>query len=219
MDSAHRLLSQISVDWILLLCLLVSPHRENLAKTTNTILQLSVLAVSLGRLVAIVQAGNTFDVDFTCMYSPRSSQVSGSIKVVEVPETITIAHCLFLGKFIFYAKWAIAEGSISIVSICLPNMAQLLQRGRQHGMSSLFTRRQYAPKSFDPSSQDNGAFQRIGYGGSASVTEGRLMSDQGGLYSVSATADQHSEERDIALGQVRMRQEVTVGGDERWAAV
>ena len=44
------------------------------------------------------------------------------------------------------------------------------------------------------------------------------MLDQGDMYSVSASAEQHFE-RDIALGQVHMRQDVNVRGDERWAPV
>lgn len=92
-------------------------------------------------------------------------------------------------------------------------------------MSSLFTRREYASSSTSntgPGSalvQDKGGFKRIGNGGSTSVTDSRTMLDQRGLYSVSASAQQHVEDKDIALGQVHMRQDVNVIEDERWAAV
>lgn len=124
-----------------------------------------------------------------------------------------------------FLRWVSAEGSISIVSVCLPNMNYLAQRARHHGMSSLFTRREYASSSTSntgPGSalvQDKGGFKRIGNGGSTSVTDSRTMLDQRGLYSVSASAQQHVEDKDIALGQVHMRQDVNVIEDERWAAV
>lgn len=66
--------------------------------------------------------------------------------------------------------------------------------------------------------QGKGDFRRIGNRGTTSDTRDRLMLDQGDMYSVSASAEQHFE-RDIALGQVHMRQDVNVRGDERWAPV
>ena len=124
-----------------------------------------------------------------------------------------------------FLRWVAAEGSISIVSVCLPNMNYLVQRARHHGMSSLFTRREYASSPISntgPSSalgQDKGWFRRIGNGRTTSVTDPRTILDQGGLYSVSASAEQHVEDKDIAMSQVHMRQDVNVIEDERWTAV
>ena len=100
-------------------------------------------------------------------------------------------------------------------------MTYLAQRARQHGISSLFTRREYASSSmsnFGPRSglaQDNKGFQRIGNGGTTSATKDKPMLDQCGTYSVNASAGQQLE--DIALGQVHMRQDISVRQDERWA--
>ena len=104
-------------------------------------------------------------------------------------------------------------------------MNYLVQRARHHGMSSLFTRREYASSSIPntgPSSalgQDKEGFRRIGNGRTTSVTDSRTILDQGGLYSVSASAEQHVEDKDIAMGQVHMRHDVNVIEDERWTAV
>lgn len=67
--------------------------------------------------------------------------------------------------------------------------------------------------------QDREGFHRIDKGGTAPVTEDRLIPDQRGTYSVSASAEQQSDDGNIALGQVLMRQDVSVKGDERWASV
>ena len=66
--------------------------------------------------------------------------------------------------------------------------------------------------------QDKGGFQRMPKASTAPLSKERDGLDQPG-YSVSASADQYSEERPIALGQVHMRQEVSVGEDERWGLV
>ena len=98
-------------------------------------------------------------------------------------------------------------------------MNYLAQRARHHGISSLFTRREYASSSISNTGpgpalgQDKGGFRRIGNGDS------RTILDQGGLYSVSASAEQHGKDNDIAMGQVHMRQDVNVVEDERWTAV
>ena len=124
-----------------------------------------------------------------------------------------------------FLRWVSAEGSISIVSVCLPNMNYLAKRARHHGMSSLFTRREYASSSISntgPGSalgQDKGGFRRIGNGRTTLVTDFRTILDQGGMYSVSASAEQHFEDKDIAMGQVHMRQDVNVIEDKRWTAV
>ena len=66
--------------------------------------------------------------------------------------------------------------------------------------------------------QDKGGFQRISKGSTAPLTKERHSLDRPG-YSVSASADQHSEEMPIALGRVHMRQEISVGEDDRWGLV
>lgn len=153
-----------------------------------------VLTVSLGRLVVLVRLGAKLEADYTW-------------------NTVT------------FLRWVSAEGSISIVSVCLPNMNYLAQRARHHGISSLFTRREYASSSIantGPSSalsQNKGGFRRIGNGRTTSVIDSRTILNQGGLYSVSASAEQHVEDKGIAMGQVHMRQDVNVIEDERWTAV
>ena len=104
-------------------------------------------------------------------------------------------------------------------------MNYLVQRARHHGVSALCTGREYASRSISnvklslSSAQKQGAFERIGNGGTTSLAEDRLMSDRRGVYSVSVSAEQSAEERGIALGQVHMRQDVNVVEDERWVPV
>ena len=50
-------------------------------------------------------------------------------------------------------------------------------------------------------------------------TEDQLMLGQPGIYSVSVSAEQHVEGRDIALGRVHMRQDINVEEDEKCALV
>ena len=138
-----------------------------------------------------------------------------------------------LGNLIPYFYWTAAELAISIVSICLPNMTQLVRRGHTHGISALFTRRDYEaewkgrpeirPKRSALLQEGNGGFRRImdKNGTSFPANNESLISTrvENGLYSVSPSAPQ-SEERDmIALGQVHLRQDVDVRGDERWMTV
>ena len=59
----------------------------------------------------------------------------------------------------------------------------------------------------------------MGNGGTISLAESRLMLNQRGIYSVSVSSEQSTEESGIALGQVHMRQDVNVVEDERWAPV
>ena len=150
-----------------------------------------------------------------CVSSFLSPSCSGSVELSKADRSL-------LGNTITYGRWALSEGSVSIVSVCLPNITHLAQRARHHGILSLFTRREYAsiPRLGPGSSSipNKGNFRRIGNGGTTSGTRDRLMLDQGDMYSVSASAEQQSE-RDIALGQVHMRQDVNVRGDERWAPV
>ena len=120
-----------------------------------------------------------------------------------------------------------AEGAISIISISLPNMTYLIQRGRLHGPKSLFTRREYAKSSGSPGKMrpssalvhGNGGFHRMGDNGILSSVDDQLVTGQGGIYSVGATVAQQSGEHDIPLGQVHMRRDIDVTDDERWAPV
>ena len=130
-----------------------------------------------------------------------------------------------LGDSVPLLCWVLSEPSVSIFSICLPNASYLIQRARQHGISALCTRREYASRSISnaglgpTSAQKQGGFERIGNGGTTSLAEARLIPDQRGVYSVSVSAEQSAEERGIALGQVHMRKDVNVVEDERWAPV
>ena len=89
----------------------------------------------------------------------------------------------------------------------------------------MFTRREYASSSLLPpgpspaSGYDKGGFKRIGNGRTTSANNPRTILDRVGLYSVSASGEQHVENKDIAMGQVHMRQDVNVIEDERWNAV
>lgn len=130
-----------------------------------------------------------------------------------------------LGNIVPLVCWVLAEGPISIFSICLPNVNYLVQRARHHGVSALCTRQEYASRSISnvglshTSTQKQGGFERIGNGGTTSLAGDQIMPDRRGVYSVSVSAEQYGEERGIALGQVHMRQDVNVVEDERWAPV
>ena len=118
-----------------------------------------------------------------------------------------------LGNLVPLLCWVLSEGSISILSICLPNVNYLFQRARHHGVSALFTRREYASASI----QKQGGFERIVNRGTTSLAEDRLMPDRRGVHSVSVFAEQSAGERGIALGQLHIRQDVNVVEDARWA--
>ena len=104
-------------------------------------------------------------------------------------------------------------------------MNYLFQRARHHGVSALFTSREYASRPFPkvglgPTSiQKQGGFERIEDGGITSLAKDRLRPDRCGVYTISVSAEQSAEERGIALGQVHMRQDVNVVEDERWAPI
>ena len=66
--------------------------------------------------------------------------------------------------------------------------------------------------------QGKEGFRRIGKGSNAPLISGRHAHDRPGC-GVSASADQHFEERPIALGQVHIRQEIRVGEGEGWGLV
>ena len=102
-------------------------------------------------------------------------------------------------------------------------MTHVVQRARQHGVSSLFTRREYAPSSSNIKARSafpevKEGIQRLPKGSTAPLTTERHGLDHAG-YSVSASVDQHFKEMPIALGQVHMRQEISVGEDQMWSLV
>ena len=130
-----------------------------------------------------------------------------------------------LGNLVPLLCWVLSEGSISILSICLPNVNYLFQRARHHGVSALFTRREYASGSLSkvglgPTSiQKQGGFERIVNHGITLLAEDRLMPDRHGVHSVSVSVEQSAKENGIPLGQVHMRHDVNVVEDERRAPV
>ena len=132
--------------------------------------------------------------------------------------------CSTSGNLVPLLCWVLSEGSISILSVCLPSVNYLIQRVRHHGLSALLTRREYASRSLskvrlEPTSiQKQGGFERIDNRGTLSLAEDRLMPDRRGGHSVSVSAEQSTEERSIPLGQVHMRQDVNEV-DERWAPI
>ena len=126
-----------------------------------------------------------------------------------------------LGNLVPYFRWTAAELAISIVSICLPNMTQLVRRGHKHGISALFTRRDYEaewrgrpeirPKGSAVFQEGNGGFRRImdRNGTSFPANNDSLISTriEKDPYSVSLHAQQ-SEEREMnALSQAHQRQD------------
>ncbi len=126
-----------------------------------------------------------------------------------------------LGNLVPYFRWTAAELAISIVSICLPNMTQLVRRGHKYGISALFTRRDYEaewrgrpeirPKGSAFSPEGNGGFRRImDKNGTSFPANNELLINtrvEHDLYSVSASAQQ-SEEREMnALSQAHLRQD------------
>ena len=138
-----------------------------------------------------------------------------------------------LGNLIPYSRWSAAELAVSVVSICLPSITQLVRRAHEHGISALFTRRDYAaerkgrpdirPRGPALFQEGNRGFRRIKDNNDTSFSANNesLISTrfENDLYSVSASAQQ-SEERDmIALGQVHLRHDVDVREDERWMTV
>ena len=138
-----------------------------------------------------------------------------------------------LGDTITFYYWSAAELAISIVSISLPNMTQLFRRAHQHGISALFTRREYAASMGSGSKRGPGgsALAQGGKGGfqriigsddtSFAVNQDPLIppKDQSASYTVSACAQQPEERELIALDQVHLRQDIDVREEERWPMV
>ena len=139
---------------------------------------------------------------------------------------LTCNECLLngytiLGNLIPYFRWTAAELAISIVSICLPNMTQLVRRGHTHGISALFTRRDYEaewrgrpeirPKGSALFQEGNGSFRRImdKNGTSFAANNESLISTrvENDLYSVSLYAQQPEEREMNALSQAHLRQD------------
>ncbi len=129
--------------------------------------------------------------------------------------------------------WTAAELAISIVSICLPNMTQLFRRAHQHGISALFTRREYAigPENVSKKRSVGSALVHGGNGGFQGIVgiddttfafnEDPLskLEDQSGLYSESASAQQPEVGDVVAVGQVHLREDINMREYERWPTV
>ena len=100
----------------------------------------SVIAVSIGRLVAVSQVGSKLDEDVTCTYfqlvfhSPVQNTVRGPSADALLATTDNTVSILY---------WLTVETPISIVSICLPTIFFLVKRGIDHGPRSLFTARNF----------------------------------------------------------------------------
>lgn len=132
-----------------------------------------------------------------------------------------------LGNGVSYLHWVVAEVAVSVVSISLPNITHLIQRAREHGLSALFTNREFVAigGNYSKSGASSGlahkkeGFQRFRKDGTLSSIDNELITNQGGSYSVRATAPQESGKRDIALGQVHMRHDISVTENDRWAPV
>ena len=132
-----------------------------------------------------------------------------------------------------YCYWTVAELALSIVCICLPNMIQLFRRAHQHGISALFTRREYAdhtgfrfrtgPTGFASVQAPKGRFQRIlgkDHSTFAAYDDPLITSrDQGTSYSLGAVA-QNLEGIELSnLDQVHLRQDINATENERWDPV
>ena len=145
--------------------------------------------------------------------------------------TLTCTECALigysiLGNLVPYFRWTAAELAISIVSICLPSMTQLVRRGHAHGISALFTRRDYEaewrgnpeirPKGSALFQEGNGGFRHImaKNGTSFPASNDSLINTrvENDPYSVSISALE-SEEREMnSLSQAHLRQNVDVKG-------
>ena len=83
MEPAHRPRPQNGLNRLLLLRLLVSALVSGYAKspeaTTNLHDNYSVIACSLGRLIAIVQDSATFATDITCKFPPTTRNLLNHI--------------------------------------------------------------------------------------------------------------------------------------------
>ena len=138
-----------------------------------------------------------------------------------------------LGDTITFWYWTTAELTISIVSICLPNTTQLFRRAQQHGISALFTRREYAARA-GIGSKKGPRGSALGQGGKRgfqriigsddtnfAINDDPLITpkDQSPSYTVGASAQPPEEREVIALDQVHLRQDIDVREDERWTMV
>ena len=112
-------------------------------------------------------------------------------------------------------------------------MTQLLRRAHQHGVSALFTRREYPAGTGSRSKKglagfallqgNKGGFQRvIGNDDTTLPANNNPLinkKDQSGLYRASASAQQSGEGETIALGQVHLRHDIDVRENGGWAMV
>ena len=122
-----------------------------------------------------------------------------------------------INKLTTFLSWTVAELAISIVSICIPNMTQLFRRTHQHGISALFTRRDFVagPESRSKNGPPGCAWVQGSIGflcntGKADISfalDGDEMTsteDKSGLYSMSASKQQSEQGSIVALGQAHL---------------
>ena len=138
-----------------------------------------------------------------------------------------------VGTMTTFFNWTAAELAISVVSICLPNMTQLFRRAHQHGISALFTRREYVtgPENISKKRPVSSALVHGGNGGFQGIisiddttfafNDDPLskLEDQSGLYSVGASAQQSEVGDVVAIGQVHLRKDIDGREYERWPPV
>ena len=136
-------------------------------------------------------------------------------------------------KMTTFLSWTAAELTISIVSICIPNMTQLFRRTHEHGISALFTRREFVggpvsrSKNGPPGSawvqrSNNGFLCNTGKHDVNLAFNGDAMSstdDKSGLYSMSASTQKSEQGSIVALGQAHLRSDSNVRGYGSWATV
>lgn len=167
---------------------------------------------------------------FFCAYCVITCSLGRVVAIVQLKKK---SDGDLLLKFSTFFYWTVAELAISIVSICLPNMTQLLRRAHQHGVSALFTRREYPAGTGSRSKKglagfallqgNKGGFQRvIGNDDTTLPANNNPLinkKDQSGLYRASASAQQSGEGETIALGQVHLRHDIDVRENGGWAMV
>lgn len=156
-----------------------------------------------------------------------------SLRCTDAGMTCMLIEYTTTGNMNTFFYWTAAEVAISIVSICVPNLTQLFRRTHQHGISALFTRREYvagpeirskkgpAGSAWVQGSNDN-FLRTIGKDDSIAAFNGDPMSnteDKSGLSSVSASTHQSEERSVVALDQVHLPPDSEVRKYGSWAMV
>ena len=86
----------------------------------------------------------------------------------------------FTWSAVSYIGWVQCEGAISVMSVSLPNIFQLVRRVQKHGLASAFQRKHYGPPKLsffsDPKRQKQPEQMEI------HIEEGQFNSDIGGNF-------------------------------------